>query len=314
MPTAILRLLAAVALLAASPPPAHAGTLPPLVDPEWLEARLDDPAILILDVRGPLDGKGVVPFEQAHIPGSVHTDYLRDGWRTTVDGVPFVLPPVERLEMLVGDLGIDGTRTVVVVPYGSTSTGFGTAARVYWTLRVLGHDAVTILDGGFLAWRADPARPVASGPSAPRPVLFEASPRLDWVVDTAEVEKALRSDSVLLVDARPEEQYAGREVKPDVKAAGHIPGAVNLPEAAFFLPGSGRLKPLSEIEAVVPRSVRGFAGPIMTYCNTGHWAATLWFVLHELLGMEGVRLYDASMVGWTADPRRPVERFVPVSN
>ena len=113
-----------------------------------------------------------------------------------------------------------------------------------------------------------------------------------------------------MVDARPEDQYAGRAVKPGVKAAGHIPGAVNLPEAAFFLPGSGRLKPHSGIEALVPPSVRGFSGPIVTYCNTGHWAATLWFVLHELLGVERVRLYDASMVGWSADPRRPVERSV----
>lgn len=314
MATAILRLLTtAVLLAAAAAAPARAGTVPPLVDVAWLEARLGDPDLLILDVRGPLDGEDVVPFEQAHIPGSVHTDYLKDGWRTTVGGVPFVLPPVDRLEVLAGDLGIDGTRTVVVVPYGSTSTGFGTAARVYWTLRVLGHDAVTVLDGGFLAWRADPARPVEAGPSVPEPTLFEAKPRLEWVVSTEEVERALGGDTALLVDARPEDQYAGRTVRPGVKAAGHIPGALNLPESVFFVPGSGRLKPLPELSALVPATVRSFAGPIVTYCNTGHWAATLWFVMHELLGMEDVRLYDASMVGWAADPKRAVERSLPAS-
>ena len=62
---------------------------------------------------------------------------------------------------------------------------------------------------------------------------------------------------------------------------------------------------LAAVAAAIP------AGPVVSYCNTGHWASTNWFVLSELLGRKDVRLYYGSMVEWTADARRPVESGAP---
>ena len=90
---------------------------------------------------------------------------------------------------------------------------------------------------------------------------------------------------------------------PASKAYGHIPGAVNLDSASFYDPVTNRLRPkaqLARIAASLP------PGPVVAYCNTGHWAATDWFVLSVVLGRPDVRLYDGSMVEWTADARRPV--------
>ena len=94
----------------------------------------------------------------------------------------------------------------------------------------------------------------------------------------------------------------GKEKAPAAKAYGHIPGAINIDSASFYDPVTNRLRPkdqLAAIAAMLP------AGPVVTYCNTGHWAATDWFVLSEVLGRTDVRLYYGSMVEWTADAQPP---------
>ena len=88
------------------------------------------------------------------------------------------------------------------------------------------------------------------------------------------------------------------------QAYGHIPGAFNIDSAGFYDAKTNRLKPKAEL-AVIADAVP--AGPAVSYCNTGHWAATDWFVLHELLGRNETRLYAGSMVEWTSNANRPIE-------
>ena len=119
---------------------------------------------------------------------------------------------------------------MVVVPAGVSATDFGAAARVYWTLKVAGHPAVSILDGGFAAWQAA-AYPVESGKSAPSPKIFTA--KLDERL-LAEVEAVERNEHATLVDARPASYFEGKEKAPAAKAYGHIPGAINLDSATLL--------------------------------------------------------------------------------
>jgi thiosulfate/3-mercaptopyruvate sulfurtransferase len=233
----------------------------------------------------------------------VHSDYDKAGWRVTRNGVPFMLPTLAELEKLIGETGIDEDNHVVVVPAGVHATDFGSAARVYWTLKVAGHPAVSILDGGFAAWRAA-SYPVESGKRPPSPKIFTA--RLDdsLLAPGSEVEVLEKSGSgATLLDARPVGYFAGKEKAPSAKAYGHIPGALNLDSATFYDPASNRLRPKDQLAAIAARLP---AGPVVTYCNTGHWAATDWFVLAVILDRPNVRLYDGSMAEWTADARRPV--------
>ena len=97
--------------------------------------------------------------------------------------------------------------------------------------------------------------------------------------------------------------FHGKQKAPASKAYGHIPGARNLDSAAFYDPVTNRLRPKDELAAIAASLP---AEPVVAYCNTGHWAATDWFVLSVVLGRPDVRLYDGSMVEWTADARRPV--------
>ena len=277
-------------------------TTSPLVSVEWLADRLGDASILIVDIRSTESG-GQDSFEAGHIPGAVHSDYAADGWRIAEGGAGGLLPDAARLTALLSRIGLTPEHHAIIVSAGDAASDFSAAARVIWTLKVVGHEQVSILDGGYRAWR-DAGRPEATGPSLPRmskpyPIRFAEALRAK--VDA--VETAIARTGTTLLDGRSQAQFDGREKSPQVACAGHLPGAVHLDHGQAFQPGTGRLRPRAELEqlfAPIP------AGPVISYCNTGHLASTNWFVLSQVLRRPGVTLYDGSMSEWTQDPGRPV--------
>lgn len=279
-------------------------TLSGLITAEALAEHLATPDLVILDIRSSVDGGGKAAFEAGHLPGAVHTDYVADGWRAKVGAAPGLLPPLDHLAALAGRLGIRPQSRVVIVPAGVSAMDYAAAARVYWTLKTMGHGQQAILDGGFKGW-SDEGRPVEAGASspvaaAPYPVVMQQ--RLRSTADATLV--ASRSRLATLVDARATSYFEGREKSPDAARPGRIPGAVSRDYTQAFDPDTGRLKPAAALEAIfgsVPK------GPVISYCNTGHTAALAWFVLSEVLGREEVALYDGSMSDWTQDPDRPVQ-------
>ena len=281
---------------------ARAENVAPLVSTGWLKQHLNDPEVFVLDIRSAIDGGGVEAYRKGHIPGAIHSDYDKAGWRVTRGGVPFMLPTLAELEKLIGELGIDEDTHVIVVPAGVHYTDFGSAARSYWTLQVAGVSRVSILDGGYAAWAAE-QNAVETGPSKPSPKIFTATLNKALLAERADVERIEQSGGATLIDARPAPFFTGKQKAPTVHAYGHIPGAVNADSATFYDEKTNRLKPraeLASLAAMLP------AGPALTYCNTGHWAATDWFVLSELLGRKDVRLYYGSMVDWTSNASRPL--------
>ena len=297
------RLLIAAAVALATAGSAVAAGVEPLVTLRWLQVHHTSSDVVVLDIRSAIDGGGVDAYARGHIPGAVHSDYDKGGWRVTRNGVPFMLPSAAELEALFSDLGIDEDIHVVVVPAGVHVLDFGAAARVFWTLKVAGHRRVSILDGGFAAWKADPASPIETGMNRPEPKIFTVAFDHSLLAPIDDVEQASKSGEATLLDARPARFFTGKEKAPAAKAYGHIPRAINLDSAAFYDPGSNRLRSATELSAI---SASLPQGPIVSYCNTGHWASTNWFVLSEMLGRKDVRLYSGSMVEWTADAGRPV--------
>lgn len=296
--TLVLVSLAALTFAAA----ARADSVTPLVSTEWLKEHLKDPDVFVLDVRSAIDGGGVEAYQKAHIPGAIHSDYDKAGWRVTRGGVPFMLPTLAELEKLIGELGIDEDTHVVVVPAGVHFTDFGSAARTYWTLKVAGLSKVSILDGGYAAWAAG-QNAVEAGPSKPSPKIFTATLNKALLAESGDVQKIEQSGGATLIDSRPASFFVGKQKAPAAQAYGHIPGAVNIDSATFYDSKSNRLKPQAELVSIAA-ALPG--GPAVTYCNTGHWAATDWFVLSEILGRSDVRLYYGSMVDWTSDASRPL--------
>jgi thiosulfate/3-mercaptopyruvate sulfurtransferase len=122
--------------------------------------------------------------------------------------------------------------------------------------------------------------------------------------EASDVEQLLASHKGILVDARPAPFFNGK-TKIDIAGAyGHIPGAVNIDSAEFYDENTQRLKPLDQLRKIAAQLPA--SGPVVTYCNTGHWSSTDWFVLSELLGRKDVKVYYGSIVDWTTVPSRPV--------
>ncbi len=300
----------AALFLAAAPQAATAEASRPLVNVAWLLDNAERDDLVVLDIRNKLDGGSEAVYRAGHIPGAVYSDYLKAGWRTERDGVPGQLPQVESLEALIGELGISNDSHVVVVSGGTSALDMGSATRVYWTFKVLGHDKVSILDGGYRAYAADAAAPLESGWVEPLPDIFSADFRPELVADRATVQAAMRTGG-LLVDNRPTEFYLGQKRHTWAKRAGTIPGAVSLPEA-LFADDRGRFVKADGVADLLQRvafsgSSAPAEGETIMFCNTGHWASLGWFAQSEILGRKNVRVYDGSMVEWSAVPDLPVQ-------
>jgi len=288
------------AAMAVSVAGAHAD---PLVTPQWLNRHHADTDLVVLDIRSAIDGGGAQAYAAGHIPKSVHSDYDKAGWRVTRNNVPFMVPTVPELEKLIGELGIDEDSHVVVVPAGVSVLDLGSATRTYWTLKYAGVKNISILDGGIAAWRTA-GLPLETGTNAPSPKIFTATVDKSILVEAADVESIEGQGGATLVDARPASFFLGKEKAPASKAYGRIPGALNIDSAEFYDPESNRLKPQAALAVVANIAP---AGPVVNYCNTGHWASTVWFVFHELLGRKDAKLYAGSMVEWTSNDSRPIE-------
>jgi len=275
----------------------------PLVATQWLAVHIADPRLRVIDIRSAVDGGGRAAFEAAHVPGAVHTDYAKDGWRATKGMATGLLPDAATLARLIGRLGVTPSHHVVIASAGTSAGDFSAAARVYWTFKTAGHHAVSILDGGMAGWAGE-GLPVEAGEGAPAasaayPVTLDKT----WRCDCAAVARAAADGSAVLLDTRSLAYFEGREKSPQALRAGRVPGSLHLDHAAAFDKTALRLKPLDDLArmfANVPDKA------VMSYCNTGHQAATSWFILSELLHRPGTMLYDGSMSEWTEDPARAV--------
>lgn len=268
----------------------------PLVEPDWLGTHLRDRNLVVLDIRGG------TAYAAGHIAGAVNADYEHAGWRAVLpDGSGGALPPVDHISVIIGQLGVgDGDHAVIV------ADDFGAAARVYWTFRVLGHDSVSILDGGTSVWRTA-GLPMATEASLPRQATFTPHYNDALRADLPMVSATLASGSATLLDARPASQWLGQTKTAAVARFGHLPNATWIDQSSALQP-DGRLKPAAELAVLFDTVAAG--KPVVAYCNTGHLAATDWFVLSEILHHPDVRLYDASLSQWTHDPARPMVREV----
>lgn len=264
----------------------------PLMSPQELHAQLVQPQLRVLDIR---ESK---LYLQNHVPGALSAPYML--WRGPSSN-PGELPALDKLTELVQNLGLSPSTPVVVVSSGDDASDFGASARVYWTLKLLGLKQLSVLNGGVQAW-------VQAGLAQES---FEAMaqtsnfvPSLDkgLLATTEQIKQQLQRHDVTLVDARPLDFYKGETRAPAAKVAGTLPGAVDLPYLKWFVPGSALFVTLDQAKQVVANSPLDAGQETVSFCNTGHWGATNWFAMSEVLGQKNVKLYAGSIVEWSQDP------------
>jgi len=272
-----------------------------LVDVRTLGRHLDDPAWVVVDCRFTLTKPeaGRLAYEVSHIPGARYA-HLEDDLSSPVTPTSgrHPLPDPVRLSARLGTWGIDARKQVVV--YDDTCGAM--AARLWWLLRWLGHDAVALLDGGLPRWQRA-GLPISTDTPHITQTKFVARLNHQLLADVSEVERAA-ANGLLVLDARAEERFTG-EIEPLDRVAGHVPGARNAPyDDNLDLSGE-----FSSDEALREHygalMGRTPPGKVIHMCGSGVTAC------HNILAMEhaglrGARLFAGSWSEWIADPNRPV--------
>ena len=273
-----------------------------LVSPGELGAHLDDPGWVIVDVRHDLvhpDTWGEAQYRAGHIPGArfAHVDADLSAPKNGRNG-RHPLPTPEQAAQTFGRLGID--RGKQVVAYDQNNGMF--AARLWWMLRWLGHEAVAVLDGGYARWLAE-KRPTSQESPVVAPATFEVQ-RVAPTVSASGVASSLPRHTLVLVDARAAERYRG-DTEPIDPVAGHIPGALNRPYSRNLQPDA-TFRRAAELRSEFESMLHGRAvSDVVHYCGSGVSACHNVLAM-AIAGYALTRIYPGSWSEWVADRERPV--------
>lgn len=273
---------------------AHFTPEKPIVSAQWLKSHLTAPDVRVLDCtwympNEPRTGRQV--YDAHHIPGARFFDI--DDIADTDSPLPHMLPPPEKFSSRVRRLGLgDGHRVICY-----DQNGFVASARTWWMFRVMGHEDVAVLDGGFEAWRA------AGGAIEDLPPHFQADrhftvrPRRDLVRDIDQVKQAL-TGSAQVVDARSAARFKGEveEPRPGLRK-GHMPASFSVPYTEVVT--NGFLKPEAELRQVFANAGVDLSKPIINTCGSGVTAAIL-ALAQSVAGHDDAAVYDASWSEWGA--------------
>jgi thiosulfate/3-mercaptopyruvate sulfurtransferase len=264
-----------------------------LVSTDWLADHMKDPDLRIIDASWHMPGSGRdarAEYVSAHISGARFFDI--DEISDTRSALPHMAPPPEKFISRMRAMGIgDGHQIVVYDTHGLFS-----AARVWWTFRLMGKMDVAVLDGGFPKWRAE-GRPVEDMPPILRDRHITVQRQAHLVRDVTQVAAAAKLGDHEIIDARPAGRFKGDdpEPRPGLRP-GHIPGSRNVPMKSL-LKDDGTMKSPDDLRGVFEWAGVDLSKPAITTCGSGVTAAVISLAL-ERIGKHDHSLYDGSWAEW----------------
>ncbi|MEV0644352.1 sulfurtransferase [Phytomonospora sp. NPDC050363] len=262
------------------------------------QALSENPPPVILDVRWSLNGPpGRDGYLLGHLPGAVFLDIDEDLCGPPGPEGRHPLPDADALQNVLRAAGVNADSTVVVYDAGDNTA----ASRAWWTLRWAGHADVLVLDGGMACWLASDG-PVDTAVPEPASGDITVRPGGMPVLD-ADGAARLASEG-LLIDVRAPERFRG-ETEPIDPVAGHIPGAVNVPDAPNLAEGGGYRSPAELHARYAPLGAEDPDLPIGAYCGSGI-TATHTALAMTAAGLPTPAVYIGSWSNWITDPSRPV--------
>lgn len=273
----------------------------PLVSIRWLSEHLGEPGLVVLDASMKPIGAAADAAQtstEVFLPGAQVFDFdTRICDRST--SLPHMMPGAESFAREVRALGVNQSSNVVVYD----RMGIFSSPRAWWMFLAMGHETVSVLDGGLPGWRAA-GLPIESGPRAPvAPGNFVARPRPELFVDADHVSAALSDPLAAVLDARSEARFLGREAEPRPGLrSGHMPNAVSLPFSAVM--AEGRMRSPEELASILATKAQGRERLVFS-CGSGVTACTL-ALAAELAGYRDKAVYDGSWSEWGLPSPRPV--------
>ena len=277
-----------------------------LISPAELAADLDNPKRRIFDSTvylspatsgGYRADSGLARYESCHVPGAQFLDLVKAASDTTT-GLGFTLPPVEQLEGLFRNLGVNNDDEVVFYSTGHMMW----ATRAWWLLRYCGHRNARVLNGGFSAWRKG-HHPKTREVSTPEAGTFEARAEPGWFADKDAVLSAIGEPGTCTVNALSPDVFAGTS-RMHYGRKGHIAGSVNV----FYddLMDHGFFKEADSLRRALDTKGLMASPRVIAYCGGGISATVDGFAC-LLLGHDDVTVYDGSMAEWVRDESLPME-------
>ncbi len=274
-----------------------------LVSTDWLAAHRGDPDLRIVDASWYMPDAGrdaASEYRAAHIPGArfFDIDEISDHRST----LPHMAPPPEKFMSRMRAMGIGDGHQVVVYD----GMGVFSAARVWWTFRLMGKMDVAVLDGGLPKWVAE-GREVEDMPPMVRDRHMTVSRQNQLVKDVTQVAHASKLALAEIIDARSAPRFAGEVAEPRAGLrSGHIPGSRNVPFALLLTP-QGTMKPAAELIALFQAAGVDLTKPAITTCGSGITAAVLSLAL-ERIGHRNHAVYDGSWAEWGMYDDLPVAK------
>lgn len=264
-----------------------------LVSTAWLARHLHDPDLRVLDASWymPDSGRNArAEHAASHIPGARFFDI--DEIADHRSGLPHTVPTPEKFVSRLRAMGIGDGHQVVVYD----GSGLFSAARVWWTFRLMGKDDVAVLDGGLPKWRAE-GLPLDDQPPVIRDRHMTVQRRAHLVKDVTEVAAASKLGSHEILDARGPARFRGEvpEPRPGLRS-GHIPGSRNI-HYATLLAEDGTMRPPEELRALLLAAGVDLDKPVITTCGSGVTACIINLAL-ERIGHRNHALYDGSWSEW----------------
>jgi thiosulfate/3-mercaptopyruvate sulfurtransferase len=264
-----------------------------LVSTAWLAAHRSDPDLRVIDASWYLPDMGrdaKAEYKAAHIPGARFFDI--DEITDSRSNLPHMAPPPEKFVSRMRAMGIGDGHQVVVYD----GAGLFSAARVWWTFRLMGKTDVAVLDGGFPKWQVE-GREVEDMLPVLRDRHITVSRQHGLVKDVTQVAHAAKLGEAEIIDARSAARFKGEapEPRPGLRS-GHIPGSKNVPYASLLNP-DGTMKPVADLRAVFEAAGVNLSKPAITSCGSGVTAAILSLAL-ERMGHKNHALYDGSWAEW----------------
>jgi len=276
----------------------------PLVPTDWLGRRLGYPGVKVVDASWylPTSGRHArQEYLQGHVPGAVFADL--DELSDPDTSLPHMFPAPRRFGEQLGRLGLANADAIVV--YDGSGANMS-AARLWWMLRLCGHERVGVLDGGSMKWRAE-GRLLERGQASLPPATYRAAAPLRGLRDLGAMKSLVGSRAEQVVDARAPGRFTGEEPEPRAGLrGGHMPGARSVPYTALVAP-DGTLLPPDRLREVFAAAGVALDRPIVTTCGSGVSACAVLLAL-DVLGVRTAALYDGSWTEWAAQPDTPVER------
>lgn len=265
----------------------------PLVSAQWLKDHLTAPDVRVVDATwvapwADSNSRATAKrlYNEGHIPGSVYFDI--DEIADTESDLPHMMPSPEKFSSRVRKLGLGDGNRIVIYDRGN----FVASARVWWMFRMMGHEDVRVLDGGWTAWLSVEGA-VEDLPPVTRERHYTVRVQNHLLKNYTQVCEALKRSDTIVLDARSEGRFSGKDAEPrEGLPSGHMPTSINIPSSTLIAE-DGCLKSTDELAPLFKGVDDGVS--VIASCGSGVTAAIILLAMQRL-GRDDVALYDGS---WT---------------